>query len=83
MPIDVYPRKLSFTNGPLDDLWEEQHPVIPIVPFPGGEESVGEKRVLEVPDKIVLADHVPVRLRDFHTDSIVLDRICSCNGILV
>jgi hypothetical protein len=60
MPIDIHPRKLSFTKRPLYDLGEEQHSVIPIVPFPGGEKRIVEICVLEVPDKIVLADHIPV-----------------------
>lgn len=83
MPIDIHPRKLSCTKGPLYDLWEEQHPVIPIVPFPGGEKSIVEICVLEVSDKIVLADHVSVRLSDFHTNRIVLNRIHPGDGILV
>ncbi len=83
MPIDIHPRKLSYTNRSLDDLWEEHHSVIPIVPFPGGQKRIVEISLLEVPDEIILADDVPVRFRDFHTNSIVFNRIAPSDGIMV
>jgi hypothetical protein len=62
MPIKIHPGKLSFANGPLDDFREEEDLVVPIVPFPGCEKRIVEKSVLEVPNKIVLTNDVPVRL---------------------
>lgn len=62
IPVDIHPRKLSFSDSSLDDRWEEHHPVVPIVSFPGGQEGIVEIRMLEIPNEIVPADHIPVRL---------------------
>jgi len=81
MPIKIHPGELSFTNEPLDEFREEQDSVIPIVPLPNGEKRTVEICVLEVPNKIVFTNNVPVRFRDFHTDSIILNHIDPRDGI--
>jgi hypothetical protein len=58
MPIEIYPRKLSYTNRSSHHSWTEKRPIIPVITFPFREKSIEKKGLIGVINKIVIANNI-------------------------